>query len=230
MNENQAMLIAFLLSDGSVYFDKSKRTYCIQFTNKVQGMLDKFIFLMRDCFSLENFKVNRCKRAKSIRFFSKKVALELFEHSPSFRTLVFPDGSFPNARIPQQIFGDEKLAIAFLKAFGSCDGGICVNRTEGQYRVEFACRHPTLKKQLSELLSKTGFENTVTEERVIVRGKKNLISFLDKIGFLPESLVCKNSLHYGVPKMIAYGVGSENSQPNHPPAAVLSRVSNTVEK
>ncbi len=24
MNENQAMLIAFLLSDGSVYFDKSK--------------------------------------------------------------------------------------------------------------------------------------------------------------------------------------------------------------
>ena len=30
MNKDVAMLIGLLLSDGSVYYDKSKKTYCIQ--------------------------------------------------------------------------------------------------------------------------------------------------------------------------------------------------------
>lgn len=39
MDENLAALIGFLISDGSVYYDKSKRTYCIQFTNKNKQMM-----------------------------------------------------------------------------------------------------------------------------------------------------------------------------------------------
>ncbi|MBI3588582.1 hypothetical protein HY095_05280 [Candidatus Micrarchaeota archaeon] len=206
MNENQAMLVAFLLSDGSVYFDKSKRTYCIQFTNKVGALLEKFIFLMREWFALENFRINHCARAESIRFFSKNAADELFALSPTYRTLVFPDGTFPNAIIPQEIIGDEKLAIAFLKAFASCDGGIVVNPPEGQYRIELACRHPSLKKQLGELLAKTGFECVLTKERVIVRGKGNIVRYLGKIGFLNESTICKKSLHYGLPKMKVFSL------------------------
>ena len=103
MNENEATLVAFLLSDGSVYFDKSKATYCIQFTNTVDAMLERFIRLMQICFGLKNFQVNRCGRAKSIRFFSKRVATALFHFSPTFRTAVFPDGTYPPAKIPEEI-------------------------------------------------------------------------------------------------------------------------------
>ncbi len=169
---------------------------------------------------LENYHINRCNRAKSVRFFSKKAALELFEYSPTFRTLIFPDGNYPPARIPQEILEDEKLAIAFLRAFASCDGGVVVNRAEGQYRVEIACRHPVLQKQLLQLLEKTGFEGVSTPERIMVRSKENLKKFLEKIGFLPESTVCKGSIYYGLPK-VAVLWSSEDSQPNHPPAAVL---------
>ena len=56
MDKNLAALIGFLFSDGSVYYDKSKRTYCIQFTNKNKQMLEKFKYLATQCFGNLNFK------------------------------------------------------------------------------------------------------------------------------------------------------------------------------
>lgn len=200
MNEKQAMIIAFLLSDGSVYYDKSKKTYCLQLTNKIDGLLERFIQLMDECFGLKNYHINRSRNISSVRFFSKKVALELFQYSPTFRTLVFPNGCFPDCRIPQEILEDEKLAAAFLTVFASCDGGIVVNKTEGQYRIELACRHPQLKKQLVAVLARAGFQASECPERVIVRGKRNAKLFIERVGFLPESLVCKPSPHLGISK------------------------------
>src|SRR3989338_4996438 len=103
MDKKLASFIGLLLSDGSVYFDRSKRTYCIQFTNKLEPMRNYFKLLARDLFEVKNFHENRCKNAISIRFFSKKVAEFLFTFSPTYRTLKYSETKYPECKIPDEI-------------------------------------------------------------------------------------------------------------------------------
>ena len=74
MNEKLSSFIGLLLSDGSVYYDKSKRTYCIQLTNKFKSIRDYFNLLAKDLFDIKIFHENVCKNAISTRFFSVKIA------------------------------------------------------------------------------------------------------------------------------------------------------------
>ena len=206
MNTEKAMIIALLLSDGSVYFDKSKKTYCLQFTNKVAALRERFCDLMKREFGLTNFHINKCKNAESARFFSKKIALELFEFTPSFRTLRFADGSYPPAIIPNEVLESVELAKPFLQAYASCDGCVVANKKSGQYRVEVACYHPVIRSQLVKLFELLGFNAFATEKRVILRGKSEVKRFIDAVGFLPESTVCnETSPFYGVAKNSVLG-------------------------
>lgn len=201
MNDDLAMLVGFLLSDGSVYYDKSKQTYCIQLTNTVPALLERFKSLMRACFHLENYSINNCPPAKSVRFFSKKSALELFEYSPSYRTARFPDGSYPPSKIPEAVFANNALLKNFLQAFASCDGTVVLNEGNSQFRIELGCYHLVIRRQLAEALKQFGIESTVTQTRVIVRGKKNFQLFFEEIGFLPESTVSNTrSNRFGIAK------------------------------
>ena len=192
MDENIAALIGFLISDGSVYYDKSKRTYCIQFTNKNKQMLEKFKFLVSYCFGIRNFHINKCKNALSVRFFSKKVANQLFLHSPSFRTLRFADGKYPNAQIPSEIFTNPKLAISFLQTYASSDGCIYSDKSHKAV-IEIACVHPKLKQQLSELLKTLHIESLITSKGIRINRKAEIKKFASKIRFLPESTVVQSS-------------------------------------
>ena len=146
MNEKLALLIGLLLSDGSVYYDKSKRSYCIQLTNKNLELLNLFKNLMKDCFGIVNISEHRCKNAESLRAFSTKVAKELFCYSPSFRTQACehkPKCADPNCldehklignirytscKQPDEILKNKSLASAFLKGFVSGDGTLYINR------------------------------------------------------------------------------------------------------
>lgn len=217
------MLIGFLLSDGSIYFDKSKQTYCIQLTNKVDALLEKFKDLMQECFGLNNPSYNKCSNALSIRFFSKKVALELMKYSPTYRTLRFPTGIFPPAIIPVEILENPELLVPFLQAYFSCDGSVLLDKRTSHYRVEVACVHPLLRKQLSQALSSLEIRNRITLKGVVIGGKANVRLFADKIRFLDESIVCNStSKYYGIAKnqVLAKILNSSDTQSNHPPAAV----------
>lgn len=192
MNENLAALIGFLISDGSVYYDKSKRTYCIQFTNKNKQMIEKFRFLVFQCFGPKNFHINKCKNAESIRFFSKKIAEYLFEYTPSFRTLRFENGEYPKTHIPLEIFINQNLAIAFLQTYVSADGCIYSNKSHKAV-IDIACAHPNLKQQLHKLLKTLDIRSLVISKGVRISKISEVKKFASLIRFLPESTVVQST-------------------------------------
>jgi len=225
MNEGLAEIIGMLLSDGSVYFDKSKRTYCIQFTNSVPRMLARFISLFQAEFGERKYHMNRCRNAQSVRFFSKEIAEALFAFSPSYRTMRLACGDYPPCRIPGEITKDRKLAAHFLRAFASCDGCVYGNSSHRSGVVEIACHHPLLRKQLSSLLSLFSIRATASRRRLVVQDKASMWLFAENIGFLDESVVCNScSRLRGVAKnsilrSLVYP-NSPDSQPNYPPDPV----------
>ncbi len=203
MNEKLAMLIGLLLSDGSVYYDKSKKTYCIQFTNKSPDLRNLFRVLMEYCFGVKSFYMIPCRNAVSMRVFSKKIADSLFQYSPTFRTLPcksFPccngfsckicdilqkNGiDYPPSRIHSSIMQDSGLIKAFLYGFASGDGGIYINRENGIYTLEITCYHPFLKAQILDCLSSVGIKARVKPKAVLISGLKSFTKFMDEIGIL----------------------------------------------
>jgi|GEM_PF-2904929 len=226
MDEGLAEIIGMLLSDGSVYFDKSKRTYCIQFTNSVPAMLERFISSFQAEFGKRKYYMNRCRNAQSARFFSKEVAAILFSHSPSYRTMRLAGGGYPPCKIPDEIIRDKKLAAPFLRAYASCDGCVYGNRSHPNGVVEIACHHPLLRNQLAALLSLFSIRATVSRRRLAIQDKASVRLFADNIGFLDESVVCNScSRLQGVAKnsllrSLVYP-NSPDSQPNYPPDPVL---------
>lgn len=198
-----AHLLGFLLSDGSVYYDKSKKTYCIQFTNKSETLREQFKGLMGSCFGVSKFYEIPCKNAVSIRIFSKKISDSLFEYSPAFRTLpcnsfprcnsrscssckpfVSDDIKYPPCRIPDQVMNKPELAVSFLRGFVSGDGGIYVNKNHSIYTVEIACYHPFLKDQVLQCISSLGIQARPKKKAVIVSGIGPFTKFMDKIGIV----------------------------------------------
>ncbi len=202
MNESLANLLGLLLSDGSVYYDKSKKTYCIQFTNKSSRLRNLFKDLMRNCFDVKKFYEIPCKNAVSLRVFSKRIAEILFRYSPSFRTLPcksFPacngfsclsecrplqsgDIDYPPSRIHESVFSESIFTRAFLRGFVSGDGGIYINKEHGIYTIEIACYHPYLKKQIIACISSLGIQARQKPKAVLVSGIKHFDKFMDDVG------------------------------------------------
>jgi len=196
-----AALIGFLLSDGSIYFDKSKRTYCIQFTNKVFGLREKFKTTFESCFGKQNFRENKCRNAISIRVFSSKIAKKLLTLSPSYRTKQYDDGTHPNCKVPDFVFSKSEFIAAFIKAYSSSDGCVYANKYHPRGVIEIACYHPLLRIQISECLNRLNIQNRITKKRIVISRKDSVAAFLDKCGFFDESVVCNsNSQNYGIRK------------------------------
>jgi DNA-binding transcriptional regulator WhiA len=204
MNEKYAHLLGLLLSDGSVYYDKSKKTYCIQFTNKSERLRNLFKDLMRECFNVKSFYEISCKNAISIRVFSKRIAEILFRYSPTFRTLPcksFPacngfscffeckpihyDGiEYPPSEIHESIISNPNHIKPFMRGFVSGDGGIYINKRHGIYTVEIACYHPFLKNQVIRCLESIGIQTRSKQKAVIVSGIKPFTKFMDEVGVI----------------------------------------------
>jgi len=203
MDEKLAIFFGLLLSDGSIYYDKSKRTYCIQFTNKLVGMRCVFKALAEHCFRIKNFSENKCSNAISLRFFSVKVALYLMSLSlpEDFLKDKYPHYRKEFCRIPAFILSDKKLVSAFLRGFASGDGSVYANKKYSILRVEFACHYEALRKQLAECLSILDIACRVTDKSVIISGFTGCRKFLSEIGFLEESLVSDStSPKFGIAK------------------------------
>ena len=229
MDEKLSSLIGLLLSDGSVYYDKSKRVYCIQFTNKFELMRNYFKLLMNQLFEVTNFKENLCKNAISVRIFSTKIAKFLFQFSPSYRKLHYNTIpiSFPICNVSEEIKNSKTFSAAFLKSYASCDGCIYFNQKHSIRYVEIACYHPQLRNDLVTCLKILGINCRLTENSVIVSGKDNLKKFYISVGFLKESSVSKTtSKDFGMSKMkkleiaLSSKISHISPQPSGPPIGV----------
>lgn len=201
MNDKLAKLLGFLLSDGSVYYDKSKRTYCIQFTNKSLNLRNIFKVLMKDCFGVNRFYEIPCTNAVSVRIFSRKIAKTLFEYSPTYRTLPcksFPKCNgfscflecnpsvnngieYPPCEIHNSIFSKRSHIRSFISGFTSGDGSVCINWKHSIYKVELTCYHPFLRKQIMDSLSHIEIQARFNERAVFVSGIKPFSKFVDEI-------------------------------------------------
>ena len=202
LDKKLCSLIGLLLSDGSVYFDKSKRTYCIQFTNKIVGMRNYFKSLVTDLFGDIKFSENKCKNAVSVRFFSKRIAEFLFSFSPTYRTLRFPDGTYPNCRIPDEIKYSKAFSSELLKAFASCDGTAHFNPKYSNRIIEVRCFHPELLRDLFDCFSTLDIRCRTPKNALRITNRIEIGKFRDSVGFLEESLICdSNSKHFGEPKL-----------------------------
>ena len=202
MNKKLCSLIALLLSDGSVYYDKSKRTYCVQFTSNTKSMREYFKSLITDLFDITNFSENKCKNAVSIRFFSKKIAEVLFQFSPTYRTLRYSNGKYPNCKVPDEIKISPKFSAEFLKAFASCDGSISINRRNSTRVIEITCYHHRLKNDLFSCLQTLGIECRICKHSLKISNKTNIKKFADYVGFLKDSLVSDTTSNFfGEPKL-----------------------------
>lgn len=201
MNKELCSLIGLLLSDGSIYYDKSKCTYCIQFTNKLESMRNYFKSLVTKLFETVNFSENRCKNAISIRFFSKEIAEFLFHFSPTYRTLKYSDGSYPNCKIPSEIKESEEFSAEFLKAFASCDGSVNFNPKHSTRLIEIACYHPSLLDDLVDCFKTLGIKCRVCKNSIRISNRKEIKKFANSVGFLDESFVSdRNSKSFGISK------------------------------
>ncbi|OIO20842.1 hypothetical protein COV61_04680 [Candidatus Micrarchaeota archaeon CG11_big_fil_rev_8_21_14_0_20_47_5] len=190
-----------LLSDGSLYFDKSKRTYCIQFTNTVEGMLDYFRHITNCEFGKRNFSYNRCGSAKSARFFSVPIAKKLLSEASTFRTAPFADGTHPKCKIPNSILLSKSFTCAFLRAYCSCDGSISIDRSHPRGVIDIACYNPHLRSQLSNCFESLGIRVSHSTHGLRVYDKRSLSIFSTKVRFLDESRISDSrSKNLGVRK------------------------------
>ena len=190
MNIELATIIAMLLSDGSVYYDKSKRTYCLQFTNKNRALREVFKRTITKCFNKRNFRDNRCKNAISVRFFSKKIAEELFEYTGSFKTA--------QAKIPESIFCSREYATVFLRTYASADGCVYRDKSHPNGVVEISCKPLSFRKQLRRLLTTVGIHSRIISKGIRIDRKGEVSNFAKTVGFLPESTVTETrSSRYG---------------------------------
>jgi intein/homing endonuclease len=190
MNREIAILLALLLSDGSVYYDRSKRTFCIQFTNKNKALRDRFKKSVAKCFGKINFRDNNCTNAISTRFFSKKIAEALLEYTNSFQT--------HNAKIPKEIFTSKENAAAFLRAYSSGDGCIYKDKSHRNGVVEIACKPLSFRKQLKDLFAVLGIHARIISKGIRIDRKGEVLKFSKIVRFLPESTVTETrSSNYG---------------------------------
>lgn len=225
MNRKLALLIGLLISDGSIYYDKSKTVYCIQFTNNDPVLLRVFRALMFDCFGVSKFSTNKCSNAISLRVFSSRIAKILLKYSTTYRMQAcdnFPKCTghsehlfhagvkYPPCKIPDEIISNPKFVASFLKGYASGDGSLYINKKYSIVRIELSCYHPFLRKQLNYCLSTLEISSRIVNKKVIVSGFTRCNRFLSLVNFIPEK-----------PFVRSKSISSPDSQPNYPSDAVL---------
>lgn len=152
-------------------------------------MRNYFKSLVVDLFGKRNFSENKCKNAISIRFFSKDVAEFLFQFSPTYRTLKFSEGKYPNCKVSDEIKFSKTFSAEFLRAFASCDGSIHFNPKYSVRVIEICCFHPTLLKDIATCFEILGIDYRIYNNSILISNRANIQKFADSVGFLKESFV-----------------------------------------
>lgn len=206
-NVDLGVLIGMLLTDGSV--SKKGNSWDIEFSGKSKELHELFKEKMKKVFRINNFTEisdSRHKEIKRTKISNKNIGEQLLQFT-SFRTKQFENGKFPDSKIPNFIFNlcdDEVCEI--LKMMFSCDGSISLwvvwnkrwNLWEIKKWIKFACKHPTIRKQVFNLLQKLDYEPIIREENdeILLTKKKDIIRFASEIRFVNGVKVTKDSRNW----------------------------------
>lgn len=203
-----ALLVGLLLTDGSV--SSKGRGWVIEFTGKSKELHSLFKKIMRDIFGDVKFTQFRDSRYRDViktKVTSKRIGEYLLTLIPTFRTKQLENGKFPNSRIPKFVFKLPKIhKIRMLQVMFSCDGSISLwvvwNKRYGLWEikkwVKFACKHPTIRRQVYALLRELGFEPIIRPENdeVLLIKKKDIKKFARTIRFIPSVRVTGDSKNW----------------------------------
>lgn len=205
MEEDFALLYGIMMGDGCIgkYKRKNRKNgfyYCVcitcnanddwPFVNSiVLPLLEKFVGRR-----INPRKPRKIKNVIDINFSGK----ELFK---KLNKTGFPIGKKgPNLKIPE-IFYEKDLIKQIIQGFFATDGSLVLTKNPNKYypRLEFHCIHKEMLEQMFTFFKKEGFnvklykckrkkppiwKNEQQRYRIQMNGKKNLLLFKEKIGFV----------------------------------------------
>ena len=219
---NLVLLSAFALSDGGVS-PKGKNCWTIYFRNKDKLVIEEFQHHLINCMGRPGCKINRKDGTVFVKIDSTKLGKKLFTLSESYRTkpcAMHPicgcikgirpahgaksieiDGvKYPPANLPKQVFKHKSIAKQFLRNYITCDGGVSVTYAKNNKgslflvrKIFIAVEHPTLNKQLTELLINLGYSPCAYEDQVRLTRKEDIKKFKKEIGFIKGAKISNDS-------------------------------------
>jgi len=190
MDKNLAALIGMLLTDGSLTIRKNK-SIMICFDSTSETLHKEF---SRSLTELYQLKPKR-RGIKSV-VISKKIGESLLKFTPTYRTKIFPDGTYPRVEIPKEITNaDEKTIQHFLKYVFTCDGSAGLSIQKGKHtkncwyfqkRIQLACKHPKLLTEYSNLLNRLGIHNRISikQGKLFIESTKGIQKYSQNIKFV----------------------------------------------
>jgi len=212
--KTMARLIAFLLSDGGL----SRRTHTsvIHFSSRSPVLMKAFretVGRIAKC-----LHINRQKHDCFI--ISKNLGELLLDLSPSYRKSPcnshpvcpilkgravgpckkckpsqYAGRLFPPVKIPSFVMKDRRLWPEFLQIISSAEGYVKIWERDGDLKagVGIACAHPMLARSYCYMLKQLGIMCAFDGRAVMIRQKKSIKSFSDKINFLSGVTVSEHS-------------------------------------
>jgi len=198
MNRTTATLIGLLYTDGCLS-PKGKNSWRFYFSNKSERLVAIFRESMMQCFALPSSRVRLGMTNDGLyrALVDSKQAGDIFTQKfGTFRTLRYSNGKLPEACLPVPELLQHDVAVDFLRAAFSCDGGVSlyVARREGSRGgtnwlirgVYLACAHPTLRPQYQALLRELGIKsrNVAGDGKIKIETEKDIRTFYRFVGFL----------------------------------------------
>lgn len=216
------LLSAFLLTDGGI--SSKGKSWVIYLRNKDSKIIRNFREILAKLTGESGYISKRKDGTDFVRLVNNRLAEELFRLSPSYRTKacgIFPKCQhlnkkmssclifgtikikgieYPQARLPQNIFNDKKLAREFLKIYASCDGGVSVvpaKNTKGSNflirKIFISVKHPTVSDQLTRLLRVLGYNPSQYKDQIRLVRREDIEKFQKEIGFIENLKISNDS-------------------------------------
>jgi intein/homing endonuclease len=192
MEEDLAILVGMLLTDGCVSSER-----LIIFHSKSEALIKVFKNSICRVFGQVHFtERTESNGTKRIQIASKELVKKLTEMCKieTFRRKRFVNGNLPETRIPDFVKNlPEDVLLKFLQVVFSTDGSISVSvrwhktnkNWEIRKRIELSCKHKNLKNDFLEILRKTGFSPTISNDNITIQKKQDILNFSSKVRFIP---------------------------------------------
>ena len=221
-NEIKKELAFFLLTDGGL--SRLRTTYAIYFTNKSKQLHNEFKSLITQLTtSDQHFQVNVHKGVIRTYCFNSKLALELLQISPTYRTTPcrshplcarlrgVPErqpcieckpvrGGYPSARFPPI-----RNIPRALQIIAATEGSLTFHPYQYpsyvalKRSVDIACEHPTLQIQIIDMLRRLGLFARKKGKGGLRLDGFGVEQFHRKIGF-PNGITQNRGVFHGIEK------------------------------
>ncbi len=172
VNEDLALLLGWVASDGTVFEDKSTGSYYVSFSNSNERLVEEFVRRMEKVFPGVEVRLDRNQNGTLIARVNSKVVTSIFR-------------SLEEGGLVRLIGLPEKLIAAFLSGYLDGDGQV----STGRAAIIFTTSDEVRAKRIQLLLKRLGVASTIqirpkSETQygksqtydVVVRGRRDIIS------------------------------------------------------